>query len=129
MNTVIYASDKNLEMNPVDILDFSKPVTEFLIGNILKNGVIRTFSNQVVTYRMPFAPLAKNFDDLAEKLNTTALSFAIYIDVQRGNNPRMFIELQGDKLNSKFKKFDKHTRDVIRNQIIESVYKEYRRLA
>lgn len=129
MNTVIYATDKNLQMNPVDILDFSRPVTEFLVNNILKNGAIRTYSNQLVAYKIPLMPSVKDFDVLDRKILTSSLSFAIYIDVHRGSHPRMFIELQGDGLNSKFKKFDKHGRDVIRNQILDSIYKEYRRLA
>lgn len=126
MNTVIYASDQNLKNNPIDIINITQDAYDNLVRYILKTG--RLFLN-AKTLRMASAP---NFDYINSQTSiafkTSTFGFDITLFVENGNQPELKIGLNGQSINSKVKKMQKGQRSLIRNQILDEIYRKHREL-
>lgn len=132
MNTVIYATDEKLQENPIDILDFTKGVYEFLVNHVLKAGpIFQTVRPITQAMIKPYSLSVMNSpDSFEETFRTRTFGFNVLIGVEQGNRrPRLRIDINGSKINSTLKKLDVKTRNLMRNQILDAVYKSYRELS
>lgn len=132
MNTVIYASDENLKDNPVDILNFSQVVYDFLVDKVLKTGWIFK-SVDPITHAEIKAFSLNNPNTMYltdDTIRTRTIGFNLSIGVEQGRrNPRLRIDINGPRINSTLKKLDHKTRNLMRERILDVVHTSYRELS
>ena len=127
MNTVIYASDQNLKNNPFDIIDITKDAYDNLVNHILKFGRIYLSSRPIrIASLKPFDSLPLYHEDMV--FTTSTFGFDITLYAEKGSEPELKIALSGSSINSKVKKMNKGQRSLIRNQILEEIYRKHREL-
>lgn len=123
MNVVIYAINRkknNIDV-PIDILEFKNEIVNDLIKDILKQGrlITRTSTRFHLDMNRYDYNNVSNFDSF---LNYKTFYFDTVIDVERGSNPKLRIELYGDKIEQMMKK-EKYS---LRKRIIDAVLTIYR---